>query len=80
MWHAAKWRETAHRVRELAKRLHEDDESLQVLLTLADDCDAQAEDLERAGKKKVEADVLTKYEATSTAHHHHHRRRRSTHR
>ena len=51
MWHAAKWRETAHRVRELAKRLHEDDESLQVLLTLADDCDAQAEDLERAGKK-----------------------------
>jgi hypothetical protein len=48
------------------------------LLSLADDCDAQAENLEKVRQRKVEADIVTKYAATLTAHHHRHRRRRST--
>ena len=77
MWRAVKWRETAHRIRQIAKRVHEDDENLEVLLSLADDCDAQADQVEKVTKKKVEEDI-TRYAATSKAHHHRHRRRRST--
>jgi hypothetical protein len=77
MWHAGEWREMADRIRELAKRVHEDDGNL-ALLSLADDCDAQAENLEKVRQRKVEADIVTKYAATSTAHHHRHRSRRST--